>query len=158
MRDLTVVLALSLQPAYLHESTIHDSWHACLPIDGRIMLSITSYMTSFGLLLLRTLLLYLKALAVWLKTCGFANNNELVTHQLPNDFLKSYGREEPDGVLLVYGFLRKSDTVPRRLIEQFNVQNSKVSNGLLTLKQPGYPDTDLRKPRQFVLQAFRRKL
>lgn len=79
--------------------------------------------------------------------CGWKlrDGNGLFTHRLYNDFSKFSQREDLNHQWLVNGYFRQSDNLAIRLSQQFDVENVQVEAGLLTLKQPGYSDEDLRQ-------------
>jgi hypothetical protein len=116
------------------------SWrYRLLTIGYTTMLLITSYISLLSLLFLRTS-------ASKLCACGWKlrDSNERFTHRLYNDFSKFSRRDDLSHDWLVNGYFRQSDNLAIRLDQQFDTNNVQINGGLLTLKQPGYSDDDLR--------------
>lgn len=103
------------------------------------MLSIISFTTLLGLLVS-------SCRASRPCPCGWRlyDSHDRFTHRLFHDFSKSSQREDLDRHWLINGYFRQADNLDVRLNQQFEVQNVQVKNGLLTLKQQGYSDEDLR--------------
>ena len=80
-------------------------------------------------------------------SCGWKlpHGNGIFTHRLYNDFSKFTQREDLTRYWLINGYFRQSDNFAIRLNQQFDAQNVQLKDGLLTLKQTGYSDEDLRK-------------
>jgi hypothetical protein len=116
------------------------------------MLSITFYLISLTLSVA-------SSNASKLCPCGWKlhDSNERFTHRLYNDFRKFSQREDLNREWLINGYFRPSDNLAIRLNQQFDVQNVEVNGGLMTLKQPGYSDEDLRRNKAISVAGIQSK-
>lgn len=91
--------------------------------------------------------------------CGWKlrNGDGHFTHRLYNDFSKFSQREDLNRQWLINGYFRQSDNFAIRLDQEFDVQNVQVKNGLMTLKQPGYSDEDLREKKAISVAGVQSK-
>ena len=76
--------------------------------------------------------------------CGWQlrDNRTLFTHRLHNDFSQYSYRKDLNRDWLINGYYRESDNFAVRQHQQFDVENVKLENGILALKQSGYSDED----------------
>jgi hypothetical protein len=116
------------------------------------MLSINFYITLLSLLLI-------PSNASKPCPCGWKlrNGNQHFTHRLFNDFSKFSQREDLNRQWLVNGYFRPSDNLDIRLNQQFDIQNVQIDDNLLTLKQPGYSDADLRMNKSISVAGIQSK-